>query len=193
MLEDTIYIVSGIERSGTSMLMQILDGGNIPLIFDEKRKTDEHNPEGYYEMAGGKIINLLQKNPKHVDKFKGKGFFKVTAYGLLFLPKRKYRIVFIERNMEEVLDSMEKMRKGEDLGREEITESLTKLLHHVKKLLAQRVDMDVLYVNYNRILQNPPQEIKRIGDFLGEEFNLEGAISRVNRKLYRNIATKNDS
>ncbi len=186
MFEDTIYIVSGIERSGTSMLMQILGRGNIPLLFDEKRKADEHNPRGYYEVEGGKIINLLQENPDYVNKFKGKGFVKITAYGLLFLPKSKYRIIFIERDMEEVLNSMEKMRKGETLERGEIRESLTHLLNHVKKLLAQRADIEVLYVNYNRILQNPSQEIKRIGDFLGEEFDTEGAVSGVNERLYRN-------
>ena len=192
MLEDTIYLVSGIERSGTSMLMQILDGGGIPLIFDEKREVNEHNPKGYYEVGGGKIINLLQKKPRYIDRFKGKGFIKVTAYGLLFLPRGKYNIIFIERNMEEVLNSMEKMSQGENLEREEIEESLTKLLRYVKKLLAERGDMKVLYVDYNRILRNPPQEIKKIEDFLGEKFNLAGAISRVDRGLYRNKA-KNDS
>lgn len=190
MLDDTIYIVSGLERSGTSMLMQILDGGGIPLVFDEKRKPDESNPEGYYELAGGKIINLLQENPDYVNGFKGRGFVKITAYGMLFLPKGKYRIIFIERDMEEVLDSMERMKKGEDLDREEIKESLTRLLSHVKKTLTQRSDIEVLHVNYNRILENPSQEIKRIGDFLGEEFNVEGAVSRVNETLYRNRAAK---
>jgi len=190
MLEDTIYIVSGLERSGTSMLMQMLDGGGIPLVFDEKRKPDDNNPKGYYELAGGKIINLLQENPDYVNEFKGKGFVKITAYGMLFLPKGKYRIIFIERDMEEVLDSMEKMKKGEDLVRGEIKESLTRLLNHVKKLLASREDMDVLHVNYNRILRNPSQEISRIGEFLGEEFNVEGAVSRVNETLYRNRAAK---
>lgn len=188
--EDTIYIASGLERSGTSMLMQILDGGNVPVLYDSKRRPDEHNPRGYYELAGGKIINLLQENPNYVDNFRGKGFVKITAYGLLFLPQRKYKIIFIERNMNEVLDSMEKMKKKEDFEREEIKKSLTKLLRHVKRLILKREDMDVLQVSYNKILENPQREIKKIGDFIGNEFNLDQAVSKVDKKLYRNRANK---
>ena len=56
---DTNYIVSGLERSGTSMLMQILKAGNIPISFDKFRKPDDNNPRGYFELEGGKIINKL--------------------------------------------------------------------------------------------------------------------------------------
>ena len=86
--KDINYIVSGLERSGTSMLMQILDAGDLPIGYDESRPADESNPKGYYELEGGKIINRLMDGTFPLEKYKG-NFIKVTAYGLKFLPPGK--------------------------------------------------------------------------------------------------------
>jgi len=106
--KDTNYIVSGLERSGTSMIMQILNTGGIPTGFDDARPYDENNPKGYYELEGGKIINRLINKTFPFEKYKGQ-FIKITCYGLKFLPKARYKIIYSERNIEEILDSMEKM------------------------------------------------------------------------------------
>ncbi len=75
------YIVSGLERSGTSMLMQILHAGGVPMAFDNStRPPDDSNPKGYFELEGGKIINKLMKETFPFEKFKGQ-FIKITAYG----------------------------------------------------------------------------------------------------------------
>ncbi len=187
MEKNTIRIVSGIERSGTSMLMQILEGAKVTLVFNKDRKADIHNPKGYYELARGKIISVLEKNPGYVDRFKGKGFVKITAFGLRFLPKgRKYKIIFIERDMGEILNSMEKMKDGDNLKREEIKGPLVKLINYTRSMLDKRDDIEVLYVSYNKIVKNPREEIKKIGEFIGKEFDLDGAVARVDKKLYRN-------
>ncbi len=91
--KNTNYIVSGLERSGTSMLMQILKAGNLPIAFDNSRPADENNPKGYYELEGGKIINKLMNKSFPLDSYKGK-FIKITAYGLKFLPPGKYKIIY---------------------------------------------------------------------------------------------------
>ena len=80
------YIVSGLERSGTSMMMQILDKGGVPVAFDYMRKPNRHNPKGYYELAGGKIINQLMEGIFPFDNYRGI-FIKITAYGLKYLPQ----------------------------------------------------------------------------------------------------------
>ena len=69
---DINYIVSGLERSGTSMLMQILNAAEMPIGSDDKRPPDQSNPKGYYELEGGKIINKLIDGTLSLDKFKGK-------------------------------------------------------------------------------------------------------------------------
>jgi len=56
------YIVSGLERSGTSLMMQILKASGIPVAYDETRKKDKNNPKGYFELEDGKIIDKLKNH-----------------------------------------------------------------------------------------------------------------------------------
>ena len=180
------YIVSGLERSGTSMLMQILYNGGYPVAADKKRPPDENNPKGYYELEGGKIINKLIQNQFPFDEYKGK-IIKITAYGLKYLPLGDYNIIYSERNIEEILDSMEKMAQITDENRNETKEVFLKLNSFIKKQIKERSDCNVLFVNYNRILEDPDQHIKEIHDFLNQqEADLKSMIKTVDKKLYRN-------
>ena len=130
--KDFNYIVSGLERSGTSMIMQILNAGCIPTSFDLTRPADNNNPKGYYELEGGKIINRLMKSSFPMDKYKGR-FIKITAFGLQFIPTGNYKIIYSERDIEEILDSMEKMIGLKDVKRLETKQAIIKLNKFVKK------------------------------------------------------------
>jgi hypothetical protein len=187
--EDINYIVSGLERSGTSMMMQILKSGDVPTSFDDSRLPDQNNPKGYYELEGGKIINKLMDGSFPFEKYKGK-FIKITAYGLRYLPPGNYKIIYSERNIEEILDSMEKMIGKKDDNREETRETFVKLNELVKSHIIDREDIDVIFANYNDILQNPEGNIGKIVDFLGlpkEIFNK--MIEAIDNRLYRNRRT----
>ncbi|MBN2408106.1 MAG: sulfotransferase domain-containing protein [Candidatus Aminicenantes bacterium] len=186
-LDNTInYIASGIERSGTSLLMQILEAGGLPMAFDTaSRPPDDNNPRGYYELESGKIISRLMNGTFPLADHRGR-FIKITAFGLKFLPPGKYRIIYTERNIEEVLDSMEKMAKLQDQNREETKASFIKLNDMIKSLITGREDVDVLFVNYNRIVADPITEIRKICDFLGSGAENEAAmVAAVDAKLYR--------
>ena len=179
------YIVSGLERSGTSLLMQILKAGDLEISFDDSRKPDENNPKGYYELEGGKIINKLMDGTFPLDRFKGK-FIKITAYGLKFLPPGNYKIIYSERNIEEILDSMEKMARIKDKNREETKESFVKLNDMIKDQITLREDINVLLINYNNILFNPEIYIKKIADFLDlPNSYLDKMINVIDPNLYR--------
>ncbi len=180
------YIVSGLERSGTSMLMQILDAGGIPSEFDQpSRPPDDDNPRGYFELEGGKIINKLMNNEFPFEPYKGK-FIKITAYGLKFLPKGNYKIIYSERNIEEILDSMEKMAKIHDDNRDDTRIVFTKLNAMIKETIKEREDTEVLFVDYNEIVANPTENVTKIYDFLDStEFDLDGMIAAVDKSLYR--------
>lgn len=180
------YIVSGLERSGTSMLMQILHAGGVPMAFDNStRPPDKSNPMGYFELEGGKIINKLMKETFPFEEFKGR-FIKITAYGLKFLPAGHYRVIYSERNIEEILDSMEKMAHIEDTKRSDTRDVFVKLNTMIKDLISNRENMDVLLVNYNQILANPKDRIQEIYDFLdSSDFSFEQMVSCVDQKLYR--------
>ncbi len=180
------YIVSGLERSGTSMLMQILVAGGAPTTFDtESRPPDDNNPKGYFELEGGKIINRLMEGQFPMQDHRGE-FIKITAYGLKFLPPGKYNIIYSQRNIDEILDSMEKMAKVRDDKREETREVFIKLNTMIIDLIKEREDVDVLFVDYNRIVSDPEIHIREIYDFLGsEECDLDKMIATVDERLYR--------
>jgi hypothetical protein len=168
------------------MLMQILDAGGIPSDFDQdSRPPDDDNPRGYFELEGGKIINKLMNKEFSFEPYKGK-FIKITAYGLKFLPEGNYKVIYSQRNIEEILDSMEKMAKIQDENREDTRIVFTKLNDMIMSRIKDREDIDVLFVNYNEIVANPAENVKKIYDFLDStEFDLERMIATVDQSLYR--------
>ena len=183
--KDINYIVSGLERSGTSMMMQMLKAADIPIYFDESRKPDENNPKGYYELEGGKIINRLIDKTFDMNCCLGK-FIKITAYGLSFLPPGRFKIIYMERNLDEVLDSMEKMAKITDEQRELTKDSFRKLNDKTKNELQNRTDVEVLFVNYNDMLISPNENIKSVINFLNLKDNfIEKMLCVVDKDLYR--------
>jgi len=183
------YIISGLERSGTSMMMQILNAGDIPCAFDDSRSPDQSNPKGYYELEGGKIINKIMDGSFPFKKYKGK-FIKITAYGIRYLPPGKYKIIYSERNIEEILDSMEKMIGMRDENRNETKETFVKLNNIVKQQILEREDIDVLLVNYNGIISNPQESIIKIIKFLEiPNETIDKMMRAIDKKLYRQRRT----
>lgn len=183
-----IYIVSGLPRSGTSLLMQALYAGGLPVATDGKRKPDESNPKGYVEIES--IIDKLKENPEYVFNFENQ-VLKVIAYGLQYLPRGSYKVVYIERNIEEVLDSMEKMMNAKDEERESTKLAFLKLNERSKVNISNREDMDVLFVNYNEILSNPAEHLKKVHDFFKDkDLDLPKMVEAVDNALYRQKRVK---
>lgn len=177
------YIVSGLERSGTSMMMQILYLGGMKVAFDTKRKPDEHNPKGYFELEGGKIINRLMEGTFPIEKYDGM-VIKVTAYGLKFLPRGKYKIIYMLRDLDEIMASMSKMI-GEKMSEEDKI-AFEKLNKFALKLLEERDDMEYITVRYDEVIENPRWEIERVNNFLGGLLDVDSAVKAVDPSLYRN-------
>ena len=183
--ENINYIVSGLERSGTSMMMQILHAVDIPIASDDLRKSDENNPKGYYELEGGKIINRLMEKTFPIEEYEGR-FIKITAFGLSFLPQGSYKIIYMERNLDEVMDSMEKMAKITDETREETKESFKKLNEKIKNDIKYRDDIDVLFVNYNEMLEIPKENVERVCNFLNlYDAAVNAMVGVIDTRLYR--------
>lgn len=177
------YIVSGLERSGTSLMMQILKAGGIPIAHDNSRPADYHNPNGYYELEGGKIIRALMDNAFPITEYDEK-FIKITSYGLKFLPIGQYKIIYMERDIDEVVNSTKKM--DDSLDTDKAKGLLEKLNRFCIQLMQNRGDINYIIINYNDILGRPWIEIKRVVSFLGLPFDMESAISIVDQRLYRN-------
>lgn len=179
------YIVSGLERSGTSVMMQLLAGGGVPVAFDDSRPADEHNPRGYYELYSGKIINQLMEGNFDFTPYKGK-VIKITAYGLKFLPSGKYKIVFMLRNIDEVVNSMQKM--GAEINKEKDRILFTKLNKYSFDLMNTRTDVEYITINYSDIIKDPRSVIDAVGRFLTIRLDADTAMKAVDTKLYRNRA-----
>ena len=187
-LDDQVnYIVSGLERSGTSLIMQLLRAGGLPCAFNTaSRPPDDNNPRGYFELEGGKIISRLRDGVFPLADYRGR-FIKITAYGMKFLPPGRYCVIYTERNIEEVLDSMEKMAKIQDGDREGTKAVFVKLNEMIKAQLQARTDVKLVLVNYNAIVRDAAAEIRRIVEFVGVPGIDEKAMaSAVDEKLHRN-------
>ena len=103
---DPIVVVSGLPRSGTSMVMRIVEAGGLELIVDGKRRADQDNPKGYFEYEK---VKELAKDDSWLKDVHGK-VVKIVSPLLYNLPLTyKYKLIFVKRHMEEILASQNKM------------------------------------------------------------------------------------
>jgi len=192
--ENTNYIVSGLERSGTSLMMQILKSSKIPIAYDDSRKSDKNNPRGYFELEHGKIIDSLKNKTFPMEKYKGK-FIKVTSWGLQYLPKGKYNIIYMIRNIDEIIDSTEKMtnKKMASYEKDELRNCLVAFdkkclrwleLHHSK-------DLSYIVIFYNALLNKVTREdeLGVLASRYGNYDIVKKGKNVIDVKLYRNRNT----
>lgn len=180
-IEETVVIVSGLPRSGTSMMMQMLAAGGLPVITDEVRQADKSNPKGYYEYEKAK---QLGKNNAWIADIKGKPV-KIVAQLLSSLPLGySYRIIFMQRPLTEVIASQQMMltrlgRKGSNLSPEKLAETYQKQLNNVEQILQHYRDVEVLSVNYHEAIANPNNIALQVNEFLGGSLNETAMASSV--------------
>ncbi|MFN2137873.1 MAG: sulfotransferase [Candidatus Promineifilaceae bacterium] len=186
---EAIIVVSGLPRSGTSMLMKMLDAGGVPPLTDNIRTADEDNPKGYYEFERVKALD--KGDTAWVADAHGKSV-KVISALLKHLPAdQSYRVVYVRRNMDEILASQRKMlvRRGEDPDKIDDAQMAALFEKHVQQVeswLRQQPNFQVLYVHYSDILADPEKESLRINEFLGGGWNVEKMAEVVDPNLYRN-------
>lgn len=187
---DFLTIVSGLPRSGTSMMMQMIDKGGVPALVDNIRKADEDNPKGYYEFEP---VKQTRKDPSWLQDASGK-VVKMVHMLLLDLPTdRSYRVVFMRRNIKEVVASQNIMlrRKGkntDDLPEDKLIEMFEAQLAKVERYLNENSCFRCLQVQYNDVLKNPRPAIEALNEFLGGDLDTDAMMAVVDPSLYRNRA-----
>ncbi len=186
-MDKTITIVSGLPRSGTSLMMQMLDRGGMEAVTDNIRTADEDNPKGYYEFEK---VKKIKEDSSWLKDTRGK-VFKMVSMLLLDLPSNEnYKIIFMQRNMKEVLASQKKMleRLNQDAGPDddEMGELLTTHLEKTFSWIDQQTHIYVLYVRYNDLIANPSKEVKIVNEFLDLELDFEEMRAVIDVSLYRN-------
>lgn len=184
---DHIVVVSGLPRSGTSMMMSMLKAGGIELMEDGKRNSDSNNPRGYFEDERVKSLHMDQS---WLPDSKGKAI-KVVAPLLHFLPARyNYSVIFMDRDITEVLRSQQIM-----LGKNPanfpmgLAEAYTQNLKKAESWMANQPHVNFLRINYADAIANPAATGEQIAEFLGKDLNIPAMMAAVDASLYRNKKT----
>lgn len=183
-----ITIVSGLPRSGTSLMMQMLAAGGLSVLSDGERKADTDNPKGYLEWER---IKQLPKDPGLIVEAEGR-VVKVISQLILSLPDgHEYRIVFMQRPMPEVLKSQEEMLKrrgtyepGGDSS--PIEQAFQRHLIEANKWLAGKPNVKVCRVHYHRVLRDPQAVAEEVAGFLQAPLDIAAMVGQVDGSLYRN-------
>lgn len=185
---DFVTIVSGLPRSGTSMMMQALEAGGMPLLTDNVRTADADNPKGYYEFEP---VKKTKSDPSWLAQAPGKAVKMV--YRLLYdLPKdHEYRVVFMHRNMDEIMASQQTMldrsgQKGAGISDGELAALFSKDLDSVHHWLDQQKEFSAIFVDYRRIVEDPLPPCQQVNAFLGGILDTDRMAAVVDASLYRN-------
>ncbi|HSO23526.1 MAG TPA: hypothetical protein VLT81_11485 [Chondromyces sp.] len=185
-------VVSGLPRSGTSMAMAMLAAGGLPCLSDGLRKADADNPKGYFEFERAKKLET-DRDPEWLCEARGKAV-KVVSPLLKSLPEgNTYRVLFMLRDLDEVLASQKKMmeRRGE---RHEVPDDRMKKIYrdHLAKVdsfMKGRPDISVTYLDYRRVIAHARETAGEIAAFLGLELDIGRMAAAVDAGLYRNRRT----
>jgi hypothetical protein len=187
MNNETVTIVSGLPRSGTSMMMVMLEAGGLEVLTDGERKADEDNPKGYYEFEK---VKKLKDDSSWVPQAKAKVVKIVSALLQHLPPEYSYKVIFMLRDMEETVASQKQMlvRRNEPTDRisDQDLETISRNhLQEIDKWLAEQLNFEVLYVNYNEVLNNPIRHSQEIRTFLGGSLDVAEMARVVDSNLYR--------
>jgi hypothetical protein len=185
---EVITVVSGLPRSGTSMMMKMLEAGGMPVLTDRERVADTDNPRGYYEFE--RVKKLPQGEVGWLDEAAGRAV-KIVSALLRWLPDgRPYRVVFMDRDLDEVLASQRRMlenRIGGHDGAEDdrLRETFRRHLADVDHWFEGRQDLRVHHVKHRQLLNDPERELRPVVDFLGGNLDLQRMAAVVDPTLYR--------
>ena len=166
-------LVSGLPRSGTSLMMQMLEAGGVKLLIDGERVADVDNPKGYYEWE---LIKQIGKKPEVLDTegLDGRAI-KCISMLLQQMPlKHNYKVIFMTRPIEEVAVSQRAMisrlaTKGAELDNEQLQRGLKMHRNETLHWLKSVPHMEFIEIDYPTLIQNPGPEIARLVEFLGAD------------------------
>ncbi len=185
---DIVTIVSGLPRSGTSMMMMMVEAAGLTPLIDGVRTADDDNPKGYYEFER---VKKIKEDTAWLEDAKGK-VVKMISQLLLDLPEGyAYRIIFMRRAIGEILASQKQMlvRRGtfkeDGVGDDQMGEMLCKHVDMVLSKVAGMADAELIEVDYNALLTGETESIGRINTLLGGDLNTNAMAAVIDKSLYR--------
>lgn len=187
MKTETITIVSGLPRSGTSMMMKMLAAGGLEPLTDNIRTADEDNPKGYFEFER---VKQIENDKAWLEDARGRVVKLISALLKHLPPSYTYKVIFMRRAMPEILASQRQMliRRGEradTVPDDKMAAMFNKHVAQVEAWLAAQPNIDVLFVSYNDVMKDSRPRAEQINAFLGGALEVDEMVSVVDRALYR--------
>lgn len=188
MSSKAVIVVSGLPRSGTSMMMKMLEAGGKTILTDNLREADANNPKGYYEFE--RVKQMKDGDFGWLPDAVGKVVKIVTGLIAYLPPDYHYKVVFMQRDLHEVLSSQKKMLgrlgKGDDnIPDDKMAKTYEDHVRQVKAWLVRQANIEVLYVNYNTMIADATESLQKVNTFLGGALDVQKMASVVDRELYR--------
>jgi hypothetical protein len=185
--QGTVAIVSGLPRSGTSMMMRMLEAGGMDVLIDGIRQADQDNPKGYYEYER---VKQIEHDASWLEDAEGRAVKMVSQLLYHLPPDRSYKVVFMNRRMEEILASQHEMlvRRGEvadQVNDGEIAMLFRKHLERLQAWLDAQRSFEVLRVSYNEVVESPFEQAERVNQFFGGTLDVDKMARVVDPRLYR--------
>jgi hypothetical protein len=189
-LGDDILVVSGLPRSGTSMLMQMLEAGGMPILSDRRRQADEDNPRGYFELEA---VKKMQTDQSWMGEARGKAVKIIAPLVCGLPPCPRYRVILMERDYREILDSQAKMiaRRGGEIQdtpqrRQRLASEYDRVMQRTRRTLSARPDVHLLILRYQDVVRDPATAALQIKLFLGSTLSETRMAAAVEPSLHRN-------
>jgi hypothetical protein len=182
-----VTVVSGLPRSGTSMMMQMLEAGGLPVITDKIRAADPDNPLGYYEFEP--VKHMMEYTTWLYDAYNKA--VKIIYRLLYYLPPdHRYKIIFMRRDLIEVIASQNEMlrrsgRVGGNLPGDRLARAFQDDLYDLDRWLTGQDNFTVLNVSHRDVLYESRNTVTEVQQFLGYPLALEGMIKVIDRSLHR--------
>jgi hypothetical protein len=183
-----IIVVSGLPRSGTSLMMKMLEAAGLELLVDNKRKADQDNPKGYYELEA--VAQMKDKGTNWVTDAPGKAV-KVVAPLLKYLPAEyAYKVLFMRRAMPEILASQKQMltRRGKDaeaVPDAAMAQIFDKQLAEVLKWMSENGSTEYIEIPFSELVAGNMQILESMSKFLKLEMDLNAMAQIADPELYR--------
>jgi hypothetical protein len=182
-----VTVVSGLPRSGTSMMMRMLEKGGLPILTDSIRKADEDNPLGYYEFEPVKRLDRdASWLPQACDKA-----VKIIYIFLYHLPAdHRYKVLFIKRSLDEVVESQKRMlrhrQESDRMSDGQLIDSFDRQLQRLDLWLRHKENFTVHYLNHHDVISDPLTAARQVSAFLCLPLNVEAMVESVVPSLHRN-------
>jgi hypothetical protein len=182
-----ITVVSGLPRTGTSLMMQMLAAGGLQVLTDGERQADADNPRGYFEWER---IKLLPRQPNCVQEAEGKVVKIISQLLFALPPAHDYKIIFMQRPLAEVVASQSEMIRrrgtsGAALPPAALIAGLQAHLNQVNAWLKEQANISIYRVEHQEVLRDPPHVSECIQEFLQNPLDVLAMSRQIDVSLYR--------